>query len=83
MKTFVLSKTQECEKVLSFPTMLDTQTIIVHFVFFASKFMCQLAKRFVSVIVRCECSSATNDLNVVGDCEMLALASLSITATLI
>jgi len=45
--------------------------------------MYQLVKCFVSVIVRSQYLSVTNDLNVVGDCETLTLASLSITATLI
>jgi len=57
--------------------MLDTQTIIL------SSFWHQLVKSFVSVIVRSQYSSATNDLNVVGGCETLTLASLSITVTLI
>jgi len=51
--------------------------------FFVSKFMCQFVKSFVSVVVRSQYSSVTYDLNFVGDCETLTLASLSITATLI
>jgi len=45
--------------------------------------MYQLVNSFVSVIIRSQCSSVTNDLNVVADCETLTLASLSITATFI
>jgi len=45
--------------------------------------MYQLVKSFVSVIVRSQHSSVTNELNAVGGCETLKLASLSITATLI
>ena len=41
--------------------------------------MYQLVKSFVSVIVRSQYSSATNDLNVIVDCETLTLASLSVT----
>ena len=63
--------------------MLHTQTIIELFVLFCKQFMYQLVKSFVSVIVHSQYSSVTNDLNVVGGCETLVLASLSITATLI
>jgi len=42
--------------------------------------MYQLVKSFVSVTERSQYSSVTNDLNVVGGCETLTLASLSITA---
>ena len=37
MKTFVLSQIQEYEKLFSFPSMLDTQTIIVLCVLFCKQ----------------------------------------------
>jgi len=83
MKTFVLSQIQEYEKLFSFPSMLDTQTIIVLFVLFLQTNSCISLSKFVSAIVRSQYTSAINDLNVVGGCEMLTLASLSTTATLI
>jgi len=43
--------------------------------------MYQLVKSFVYVIVRSQYTSVTNDFNVVGGCETLTWASLSITAT--
>jgi len=63
--------------------MLDIQTTIVHFVLFCKQNHLLACQSFVSVIIRSQYSSATNDLNVVGGCETLSLASFSITATLI
>jgi len=65
-----------------FPTTLNTQTIIVLFMLFASRFMYQLVTSFVSVIIRSQHSSAADDLNVVCGCETLTLISLSIIAAL-
>jgi len=45
--------------------------------------MYQLVKTFVPAIVRSQYSSVTNDLYVVGGCETLILAPLSIAAALI
>jgi len=47
-----------------FPTMLDTQTIIIFCVLFHKQIQVSACQSFVSVIVRSQYSSATNDLNV-------------------
>jgi len=46
-----------------FPTMLDTQTIMFHLLF-CKQIHVSASQSFVSVTVRSQYSSATNDLNV-------------------